>query len=105
MRVTWQVIRTAIADAELAPAEWTTLEMHGTGTALGDPIEMGAACAVASSGSIGIHSGVHLFRGLPTRPATMLDQVLVMHKHSLFTDTGLFLDSCEDPTQLISTGL
>ena len=65
MCVTWQVIRTAIADAQLVPADWTTLEMHGTGTALGDPIEMGAACAVASSGSIGSQSGVHLFRPYP----------------------------------------
>ena len=88
MRVTWQVIRTAIADAELAPAKWATLEMHGTGTALGDPIEMGAACAVASSGSIGTQSGVHSFRDLPSRPATMLDLVSVMHKQSLCTTTG-----------------
>lgn len=29
-----------------AMQEISALEMHGTGTALGDPIEMGAACAV-----------------------------------------------------------
>ena len=66
MCVTLQVIRTAIADAELDPAEWTVLELHGTGTALGDPIEMGAACAVASSGSIGTQAGVQILRGLST---------------------------------------
>ncbi|BDA51455.1 probable oleandomycin polyketide synthase, modules 5 and 6 [Coccomyxa sp. Obi] len=44
-----QVIRAALADAELAAADWTALEMHGTGTALGDPIEIGAASAVATS--------------------------------------------------------
>ena len=48
-----QVIRTALVDADLAPADWTALEMHGTGTALGDPIEMGAACAVAAAGPTG----------------------------------------------------
>lgn len=48
-----QVIRAALTDAELAPVDWTALEMHGTGTALGDPIEMGAACAVASGDSAG----------------------------------------------------
>ena len=49
----WQVIRAALTDADLSPADWTALEMHGTGTALGDPIEMGAACAVASESTIG----------------------------------------------------
>ena len=49
----WQVIRAALMDAELVPADWTALEMHGTGTALGDPVEMGAACAVASDNSKG----------------------------------------------------
>ena len=44
-----KVIRAALTDAELAPADWTALEMHGTGTALGDPIEIGAASAVAAS--------------------------------------------------------
>lgn len=43
------MIRAALADAELAAADWTALEMHGTGTALGDPIEIGAATAVAAS--------------------------------------------------------
>ena len=41
-----EVLRAALADAELAPAALHGLEMHGTGTALGDPIEMGAATAV-----------------------------------------------------------
>ncbi len=45
-----QVIRAALADADMAAADWTALEMHGTGTALGDPIEIGAAFAVAGSG-------------------------------------------------------
>lgn len=50
------MIRAALADAELAAADWTALEMHGTGTALGDPIEIGAASAVAASnGGVFLH--------------------------------------------------
>jgi 3-oxoacyl-(acyl-carrier-protein) synthase/acyl carrier protein len=41
-----EVIRTALAAAGLQPHQVTALQLHGTGTALGDPIEMGAAAAV-----------------------------------------------------------
>ena len=41
-----QVIRTAFLHGGLQPSDAALLEMHGTGTALGDPIEMGAALAV-----------------------------------------------------------
>lgn len=41
-----EVIRTALAAGGVEPSELAGLEMHGTGTALGDPIEMGAATAV-----------------------------------------------------------
>lgn len=34
-------------------ADWTAIEMHGTGTALGDPIEIGAAAAVTAAGMHG----------------------------------------------------
>ena len=36
--------------AEMLPSEMSALEMHGTGTALGDPIEIGAVCAVLKVG-------------------------------------------------------
>lgn len=41
-----QVIRTALAVKEVLPGSIAMLEMHGTGTSLGDPIEVGAAFAV-----------------------------------------------------------
>jgi acyl transferase domain-containing protein/SAM-dependent methyltransferase len=40
------VIRAALAAAGVAPHEVGYLEAHGTGTSLGDPIEVRAACAV-----------------------------------------------------------
>ncbi len=40
------VIREALADGGVAPGEISYLEAHGTGTSLGDPIEVQAACAV-----------------------------------------------------------
>jgi len=40
------VIRSALADAGLAPGDIQYVEAHGTGTALGDPIEIGALGAV-----------------------------------------------------------
>jgi len=41
-----RVIRRALADAALQPAQITYIEAHGTGTPLGDPIEIGALQAV-----------------------------------------------------------
>jgi acyl transferase domain-containing protein/acyl-CoA synthetase (AMP-forming)/AMP-acid ligase II/NADPH:quinone reductase-like Zn-dependent oxidoreductase/NAD(P)-dependent dehydrogenase (short-subunit alcohol dehydrogenase family)/acyl carrier protein len=40
------VLREAYQDARVAPAEIQYIEAHGTGTALGDPIEVGALSAV-----------------------------------------------------------
>ena len=47
-----EVVRAALAAAGLSPADVGVLQMHGTGTGLGDPIEVGAAGAalVASRG-------------------------------------------------------
>lgn len=39
-----QVMRLALEDASLTPGDIGTLEMHGTGTPLGDPIEVGITC-------------------------------------------------------------
>lgn len=41
-----QVMWAAFREGSLDPAEAASLELHGTGTALGDPIELGAAAAV-----------------------------------------------------------
>ncbi|MEV5431947.1 type I polyketide synthase [Streptomyces sp. NPDC052701] len=40
-----RVIRAALADAGLSPADVDLIEGHGTGTALGDPVEAGALLA------------------------------------------------------------
>ncbi|AGT09197.1 type I polyketide synthase [Paracoccus aminophilus] len=44
------VIRDALENAQLAPAEVSYLEAHGTGTSLGDPIEIAAAWSVLKTG-------------------------------------------------------
>jgi acyl transferase domain-containing protein len=41
-----EVLRAALAAAGLAPGDVSGLQLHGTGTGLGDPIEVGAAAAV-----------------------------------------------------------
>lgn len=44
------VLRGALASAGTSPQQVGALEMHGTGTPLGDPIEVGAALAVLRAG-------------------------------------------------------
>ncbi|WP_437580044.1 type I polyketide synthase [Sorangium sp. So ce887] len=45
-----KVLRAALDDARLAPAEVDVVECHGTGTSLGDPIEVQALAAVYGEG-------------------------------------------------------
>ena len=45
-----EAMRQALSSAALAAVSITALSMHGTGTALGDPIEVGAAAAVLTTG-------------------------------------------------------
>lgn len=45
-----QVIRCALADGGVSPEQVTYVETHGTGTPLGDPIEVGALSAVYGGG-------------------------------------------------------
>lgn len=45
-----RVIREALADAQISPNEVQYLEAHGTGTELGDPIEVRAAASVFGKG-------------------------------------------------------
>jgi acyl transferase domain-containing protein len=56
------VISGALADADVAPPDVASLEMHGTGTALGDPIEVGALSAVLA--------GAHCFIRFPPTTGT-----------------------------------
>ena len=44
------MIRQALERAQIAPHEVSYLEAHGTGTELGDPIEMQAAAAALATG-------------------------------------------------------
>lgn len=46
-----EVIRAALGDARVQPEDVSYIEAHGTGTALGDPIEVGALDAVVGSGA------------------------------------------------------
>ncbi len=45
-----QVMETALSDAEVQPAEIDFLEAHGTGTAVGDPVELDAVASVYGQG-------------------------------------------------------
>ena len=46
-----EVVRAALALGGLGPGEVSALQMHGTGTPLGEPIEVGAAAAVLVDGA------------------------------------------------------
>ena len=52
-----RVIRRALADAGLEPAQISYIEAHGTGTALGDPIEIGALSTVFAGRTAPLYVG------------------------------------------------
>ncbi|HET9626828.1 MAG TPA: acyltransferase domain-containing protein [Kofleriaceae bacterium] len=60
------LIEAALADAALAPADIGLIEAHGTGTALGDPIEMDAL--VAALGSKNHGAPLYAAAGIKTTP-------------------------------------
>ncbi|MGE5268926.1 MAG: SDR family NAD(P)-dependent oxidoreductase, partial [Thiohalocapsa sp.] len=51
------VIRAALADAGLGPGDIDYIEAHGTGTALGDPVELDALADVFADGRHALHVG------------------------------------------------
>lgn len=60
-----QLIRTALNMGRARPADVSGIEMHGTGTSLGDPIEMGAVHAVLQVNTsrlplLPVPCGIHL---------------------------------------------
>jgi NADPH:quinone reductase-like Zn-dependent oxidoreductase/3-oxoacyl-(acyl-carrier-protein) synthase len=59
------VVLAALQSAGLSPGDVTSLSMHGTGTSLGDPIEVGAAAAVLVEGQGSGTTAAGLSRGHP----------------------------------------
>ena len=51
------VIKGAISASGMLPSDIAHLELHGTGTPLGDPIELGAASSVLQGSDLSTHLG------------------------------------------------
>ena len=54
------VLGASLVDARLEASEIAVLEAHGTGTALGDPIEAGAVAAVFPAHRCGLEESLRL---------------------------------------------
>ena len=107
------VVRGALADARIEPGQVFYIEAHGTGTALGDPIEIGALTAVFGErtdplyvGSVKTNIGhVESAAGLAG-----LMKVVLMLQHGLiapnlhFVNPNPFIDWAGSPVR-IPTGL
>lgn len=52
-----KMLRAALADSNLQPADLDFIEAHGTGTSLGDPIEIDALVSVFGAGEHPLHVG------------------------------------------------
>lgn len=86
------LIRDALLDASATALEVSALQMHGTGTALGDPIETNAALTALRQGPVGSHVSVRLGGRLamcrvsmtrPSAPDTHKDALPCLQIHLL----------------------
>ena len=103
-----QVIIGALRVADVQPSQVNALEMHGTGTALGDPIEVGAALAVLQNIASAIHLSAAKSRVGHAEPAS--GAVGMLQVRSLIQFSIKYVSACasclinvSDPCSLITS--